>query len=66
MVKEVVDLVEKLIRISEEIHRSGNKNTDKMNEDKIEFDNLIRTLDDIVYKTYGLTEEEIRIIKEII
>ncbi|MEM0143677.1 MAG: N-6 DNA methylase [Candidatus Parvarchaeum sp.] len=62
--EEVSKLVEKIMELTSSLAKTGNKITDESNRLK---DGIIKTdkeIDELVYKLYGITEEEKKIIEE--
>lgn len=59
----IIDLVDKIISFNKELQETS-ENSDKWHKLKEEIEKTDHKIDEIVYKLYGLTEEEIKVVEE--
>lgn len=59
--KIIVMLVDKMLSLNKELHGTP-ENSDKWNSLKSEIEKTDREIDGEVYKLYGLTDEEIKLV----
>ena len=59
--KQIIVLVDKMLELNKELQKEE-KNSNKYNSIKSEIEETDRKIDEEVYKLYGLTEEEIKIV----
>ena len=60
--KEIIDLVDKMLKLQKESH-GVNENSNEWEKIKDEITKTDHKIDDVVYKLYGLTDGEIKIIE---
>lgn len=60
--KKIESLVDKMLELNQELNKAT-KNSDQWHELKQEIEKTDRKIDEEVYKLYGLTEEEIKIVE---
>lgn len=61
---ELERLVDKMLSLNERLNRIGDVNTNEQVDIKEEIKNIDKKIDEIVYKLYGITAEEQKIIEE--
>ena len=61
--EKIVAMVDMIMARNVEFHKTS-VNTDKWHSLKIEIEKVERQIDEVIYKLYGLTNEEIRTIEE--
>jgi len=64
MQTEIVGLVEKMISLNKRLNEIGDKKTDERQRIEEEIKKTDAEIDELVYKLYGITEEEKKIIEE--
>ena len=62
--QEIIDLVDAITDLSEQLAKQDDKNTYKKQEITSQINKTRKKIDDLVYKLYGITEEEKKIIEE--
>jgi hypothetical protein len=60
----LIKLVDKMLSLNKRLVEIGDKNTDEKQKIKQEIEKTDREIDQLVYKLYGLTEEEIKIVEK--
>ncbi|HPL05570.1 MAG TPA: N-6 DNA methylase [Bacteroidales bacterium] len=61
--EQIAQLVDKIMELYQDFHNTS-KNTDKWHSLKAEIEKLEQQIDNEIYKLYGLTDEEIKIIEQ--
>ncbi len=61
----MVKLVDKILELKQKLKKLGDKVTDERKQVESEIEKTDRQIDELVYKLYGLTEEEIKIVEKI-
>ncbi len=62
--KNIVQLVDKMLFLNKQLNEIGDKKTSRSKEIEAERDRIDAEIDGLVYKLYGITEEEKKIIEE--
>ncbi len=62
--KEIVNLVDTLLKLNNEMDEIEDKNTERKEKLKTEIKNVDSEIDELVYKIYGITDAEKKIIEE--
>jgi predicted nucleic acid-binding Zn-ribbon protein len=60
--EQIAQLVDKIMELYQDFHNTS-KNTDKWHSLKAEIEKVEQQIDNEIYKLYGLTYEEIKIIE---
>ena len=62
--KSIIELVDKMLSLHKRLNELGDKKTDERTKIEEEIKKTDREIDELVYKLYGITEEEKKIIEE--
>ncbi|MFW6173992.1 MAG: hypothetical protein ACOC5T_09630 [Elusimicrobiota bacterium] len=62
--KPLISLVDKMLNLKKQLKEIGNKKTDKRTKIEKEIKKTDKKINNLVYKSYGLTKKEINIIEE--
>ncbi len=62
--KEIIRLVNKMLSLNKRLNELGDKKTDKVTKLKEEISKTDAEIDELVYKIYGITDKEKKIIEE--
>ena len=60
----ITKLVDKMISLNKELNKIGNKNTSETAKLKQEIEKIDQEIDEFVYKIYGITKEEQKVIED--
>ncbi len=60
----LISLVDKMLLLNKLIVEGNGKHTDKLNRYEGEVKETDKQIDELIYKIYGITEEEKRVIEE--
>ncbi|MDD5417314.1 MAG: N-6 DNA methylase [Candidatus Nanoarchaeia archaeon] len=62
--KPIIELVDKMLSLNKKLNEMGDKKTDERAKIEDEIKETDKKIDELVYKLYGITEEEKKIIEE--
>ena len=62
--RKIIELVDKTIELNKELYKFGDKKTERRDNIESNIDRLNNQIENLIYKIYGITEEEKKIIEE--